>query len=136
MAIASVDQYSERQHRALQRILERMTISDQRAEPLYKRQRQFDRRQYQGVTLICLPTSECPEPSEDHPTTFQAWTYNLSQGGMGFVSPAPIVDDQVSVGLKLPTGAVRWMTGRIVRSRQIPEEEFFDYGVAFIKPNA
>ena len=135
MTITSLDQYSDRQHRALQRILERMTVSDQRAEPLYRRHRQHDRRQFQGAVLICLP-AEAPEPSEDHPSTFQAWAYNLSQGGMGFVSPSPIDGEHVSVGLKLPTGGVRWMAGRIVRRRRIPEEEFFDYGVGFGKPNA
>lgn len=136
MAIASVEQYSERQTRSLQRILERMSASEQRAEMLYKRRRQHDRCHFQGVVLICLPTPEAPEPSEDHPTTFRAWAYNISQGGVGFVSPEPILGEQLMIGLKLPHDKVRWMNGRLVRNRPIPDEDFIDYGVSFVRPDA
>jgi hypothetical protein len=136
MTIASLEQYSERQTRSLHRILERMSASEQRAETLYKRRRQHDRRQFQGVVLIYVPTPEAPEPSEDHPATFRAWAYNVSQGGVGFVSPEPIPGEQLMVGLKLPNDKVRWMNGRLVRNRPIPDEDFIDYGVSFVRPDA
>ena len=136
MPTVSLSQYTERQSRALLRIKEMMTASDLRAETQYKRIRRHDRKPFQGIVLICLPTLEVPEPSEDHPSTFQAWAYNISQGGVGFVLPTPIPAENVAVGLKFTGQQVRWMSGRIVRNRPIPEEEFIDYGVAFFRPEA
>lgn len=136
MTITSVEQYSDRQKRSFQRILERLTASEQRAEALYGRQRQHDRRPFQGMVLICFPTPEAPEASEDHPTTFGAWAYSISQGGLGFVSPEPMPSEELMVGLKLPNGVVRWMKGSVVRTRPIPEEGFTDYGVSFVRPGA
>lgn len=116
--------------------MDMLTSAEQRAEALFKRVRQHERKAFQGTVYVCLPTADAPEPSEDHPSTFQAWAYNISQGGIGFVAPTEIPVDHVVIGLKLPNGQVRWIHGRIVRTRPIPEEEFIDYGVAFARSDA
>ncbi len=41
--------------------------------------------------------------------------------------------DQLWVGIHLSNDTIRWMPGRIVRCREIPEEQFFDYGIRFVK---
>ena len=134
MSLLSVEHYSERQHRSLQRIKEKMTASAQRAETQYKRIRQHPRKKFQGVVSVRLPVLEKSERGIAQPAAFDVWAYDISQGGVGFVSPDIVPQEAVEIGLKRPDGFVRWMTGRIVRTRSIPEEEFIDYGVAFQRP--
>jgi hypothetical protein len=98
---------------------------------MYKHARQHDRKEFQGRIYVFLPTIASFEPSDDHASHLSAWAYNLSQGGVGFVAPHEISQKAVAIGMKRPDGAIRWMTGRVVRSRPIPGAEFFDYGVAF-----
>jgi hypothetical protein len=131
MPILSLEQYSDQERRALARIKELVASTEQRTEALFKSFRRHERKAFEGGVLICLPTAEAPDVGEDHPSTFQAWAYNVSQGGIGFVAPRRILDNHLAVGLRLPNGRVRWMRGRIVRMRPIPNEDFFDYGVAF-----
>jgi hypothetical protein len=126
--------YSDRQNRALPRIIEIMAAEESRAESRYKSRRRHHRRRFQGAVQVCQPTAAFPAPSGTHPTVFAAWAYNLSATGIGFVAPLPLADKSVAIGLRLPDGNVRWMPGRIVRSRQVPQEEFFDYGVEFDGP--
>lgn len=108
-----------------------MAADEGRAEARYGVQRRHDRRPFQGPVQICQPTESFPAPSAAHPTMLTVWAYNLSSGGIGFVAPKTLAENAVAVGLKLPDGNVRWMAGRIVRVRRIPQEDFFDYGVVF-----
>lgn len=128
-----IPQYSEKQNRDLQRVLGTISAAEQRTENHYKRLRKHARKEFQGVVLICLTSPSEPVPSEDHPGTFPAWAYSLSPGGVGFVAAVDFAAREVAVGLRLPDGSLRWMTGRVVRHRPCPGEEFCDYGVAFIK---
>ncbi len=131
MALLSVEHYSDRQSRALQRIKEKMTASAHRAVTQYGRVRKHERKEFQGMVLVRLASTEPVETSPDDLPSFQAWAYDISQGGIAFVAPDIVPQELVEIGLKRPGGGVRWMPGRIVRSRPIPEEEFIDYGVAF-----
>lgn len=136
MAHVFLADYTERQNRSLNRIVEMLSAAESRMEPAYKHSREHDRRDFHGRILVCLPTSESSEPSEHHPSTYPAWAYNLSQGGVGFVATVKISQRLVSIGLKRTDGTYRWISGRIVRSRPVPGEEFVDYGVSFRRPPA
>lgn len=50
---------------------------------------------------------------------------------MGFISLEAFPGEVIYVGIHLANGAIRWMRGRTVRTREIPEEQFIDHGVAF-----
>jgi hypothetical protein len=123
--------YTERQNRALQRITEMLSATETRTRSNYEHLRKHDRRDFQGQVLICMTAKNGPPPSEEHPSTFPAWAYSISSGGIGFLSPEAISAKIIAIGLKRPDGTIRWMNGIIVRTRQIPGEEFSDYGVAF-----
>jgi hypothetical protein len=131
MHFINVADYSERQNRALQRILDQMDRCNTRTEQHYARLRRFERRPYRGPVTVFLPSPEQPDPPPSGRGCFTAWSYSLSQGGMGFVTPNEIDDPTVVVGVHLPDGAVRWFRGDVVRRREIPGEGFYDYGVAF-----
>jgi hypothetical protein len=126
-----VPQFTERQNRSLKRIVESLTAAQTRTKTCYQHLRSSDRKDFQDQILVCPTTSSHPEPSATHPATFPAWAYNLSQGGIGFVALPVIGQYTVSVGIRVSDGSVRWLTGRVVRARAIPEEDFIDYGVAF-----
>lgn len=126
-----IAQYTDRQNRSLKRIVESLTAAQTRTRSCYQHLRKYDRKDFQDQILVCLTTPSKPEPSETHASTFPAWAYSLSQGGVGFVALTPISQGTVSIGIRSVAGSIRWLTGRIVRTRPIPEEEFIDYGVAF-----
>lgn len=131
MPYVSVGHYTERQLRSAQRILEQITRSNLRTQSYYARLRKSERKPYLGCISIFLPTPQQSDPPPGGPGTFTAWSYSLSQGGVGFITPNQIEDRTIVVGIHLPNGTTRWLRGDIVRMRQIPGEAFFDYGVAF-----
>ena len=126
----TVEQYSERQRRAVERIISTLCHADHRSGTRYVRFRRHPRKQFQRPVLVCL-AADLEEASEDHPTAFQAISYNISQGGIGLLLPTRLPVDRLFIGLRLPDGRIRWMKGRITRVRHIPEEEFLDCGIAF-----
>lgn len=132
-AMPQVRDYTERQNRALLRIVEMLAATEARTRSNYEHLRKHDRLEFQGQILIYMAAMNGPPPNEDHPSTFPAWAYSISSGGIGFLTPESISTKTISVGLKRPDGSIRWMNGIIVRVRQIPNEEFFDYGLAFQK---
>jgi len=132
MTNIQIPAYTERQNRALRRIIDMISATENRAEPRYKHLRRHDRLDFQGVVLI-RPSSAPREAGEDPTPALSAWAYNLSSGGIGFVVPQELEGEFVSIGLKRPGGEYRWMTGQVVRSKPIPQEDFFDYGAIFVQ---
>lgn len=135
MSAPYIPQYTERQNRSLKRIAESLTSAHSRTKSCYQHLRASDRKDFQNQILVCATSPSHPEPSPAHPTTFPAWAYNLSQGGIGFVTLNEIFQTNVSIGIRTPEGGIRWLNGRVVRVRPIPEEDFIDYGVAFQSRN-
>lgn len=124
--------FADRHIRAIQRILDQMERTAQRTGSQYARIRKHERKAYHGPLTVYLPYGVHDEP----PRTTEmgclpAWSYSLSQGGVGLVMLEELVQNEVWVGVQLPNNSVRWMFGHIVRHRPIPEEEFFDYGISF-----
>lgn len=131
MATLSIEQYSEKQTRAAHRAMEQIERCDARLGTHYKHARHHERRSLRAVVHVCIPTAENPIVSEQHPNAFRAWAYNISQGGVGLISPI-LLADNLSIGLALPDGRVIWRMGRVVRCKPIPEcDAFHDCGVAF-----
>lgn len=108
-----------------------MCSDENRAEARFKSRRRTDRLQFQGPVQISLPSEN--NSADENAASITAWAYNLSPAGIGFVAPRQLRQQSVVIGLKLADGRLKRMLGRVVRMRQIPEEEFFDYGVVFEK---
>lgn len=124
--------FSERHIRAIQRILDQMERTAQRTGQHYARVRKHERKAYHGLLSVYIPygSDDAPPQTADascHP----AWSYSLSQGGVGLIMLEEIPQNEVWVGVHLPNNSLRWMFGRIVRRRPVPEEEFIDYGICF-----
>lgn len=131
MSLTFTNTLSDRDQRALERILDGFEKVLSRADTQYSRLRKHDRKPYRGCISILSAGLSDQTPPQDVSTLPVGWTYSLSLGGVGFVCLDPIRFDEVSIGLHLPGGNIRWIAGRIVRMREIPEERFLDYGVVF-----
>lgn len=131
MSAAFSNTLSDRDQHALERILDGFEKVLTRANVQYSRLRKHDRKPYRGCVSI-FSTGVSPQaPPQDVSTLPVGWTYSLSQGGVGLICLDPIRFDEVSIGLHLPGGNIKWIAGRIVRMRKIPEERFLDYGIVF-----
>jgi hypothetical protein len=132
MTATATPVFAERHLRAIQRILDQMERTAQRTGPQYARVRKHERKTYRGPLTVFLPYGNREEPPQTTEVgCYPAWSYSLSQGGVGLIMPEEILQNDVWVGVHLPNNSVRWMFGHIVRRRPIPEEEFFDYGISF-----
>ena len=131
MSCLQIPLLSERDQRALDRVLQGLDRTQARADSVYGRVRRHDRLNYRATISITLP----PPQGQDFPGNLDSlpigWAYSLSQGGVGFVSLQQIEAEMLSIALHLPNDRVKWMTGRVVRCREIPMERFFDYGISF-----
>lgn len=105
-----------------------------RTNSQFARIRKHERKAYRGLISVFVPrTINEQPPDEANASCTPAWSYSLSQGGVGMVSLERIELAEIWVGVHLPNASIRWMFGRVVRRRPIPETEFFDYGVSFIR---
>lgn len=131
MPVVSMPQFNDREHRSLERILDGFDKIQNRADSQYGRVRKHDRKPYRGLISIYLPPNATDTPPKDYQDLPIGWAYSLSLGGIGFLSLEVLESYQLWIGLHLPTGNIKWMNGLLVRRREIPEERFLDYGVAF-----
>ncbi|MDX1970166.1 MAG: hypothetical protein SFV23_23530 [Planctomycetaceae bacterium] len=131
MSTAHIPTLSDRDQRALERILDGFEKVLSRADAQYSRQRKHQRKSYRGCVSILSTGLSHQTPPQDVSTLPVGWTYSLSQGGVGLVCLDPIQFDEVLIGLHLPDGNIRWIAGRVVRKREVPEERFLDYGIVF-----
>jgi hypothetical protein len=128
----TTQQLDDRTQRGLQRVLATLTKTLERTDNHYSRLRAFDRQTATLAIWVCQPTLDEPVLSENHSTARKCWSYSLSRSGIGFVSQSPLEANSVGIGLILPTG-INWKIASVVRRREIPGEEFWEFGAAFQK---
>lgn len=133
--------FNEKQSRAIQRILDQMDRTAQRTDQLYSRQRTHERKPYRGPVTLFFPRVPRETPPENgNANCYPAWSYSLSQGGVGLITEENTTRTEVWVGVHLPNHALRWIFGNVVRLRHIPDEDFVDYGIRFtpkaVEPNS
>lgn len=108
-----------------------------RTESQYARARKHTRKSYRGPLSIFVPrlAKDLP-PEKGNEGCIPAWSYSLSQGGVGLIMLEKIFVTDIWIGVHLPNQDIRWMFGQIVRRRPIPEEDFLDYGITFLQKPA
>ena len=80
------------------------------------------------IVSPALPAGEVPVA--DDPRLQTAWCVDLSQGGVGFVSNEQFSGPTIQVGIPLADGGVKWVMGVIRRMVEVPDDDFYEYGVA------
>lgn len=131
MSVTTSISLSERDQRAIDRLLESIDKASQRNRTVFERQRRHHRKPYRCIVSLRESGSANDRFEDDNTPCHVGWAYSLSQGGIGFISTVNFLLPYLGVGIPLPDGSVRWVTGMIVRQREIPQERFIDYGVAF-----
>lgn len=124
-AYPGVDQYTEKQKRTVQRILDSLKRNEERTGSHYKASRAHSRRLCHSVVEITLETLEGEK------LTFNAYMGDVSSSGMSFVYPRELPSPDIIVGIPLGGSEKAFFNGEIVRMREFPGEEFIEYGVKF-----
>lgn len=117
--------YNARQTKALPRVRESLKANSQRQSLQYGRQRQHDRLEFEGYIELVYQIGDLEQRD-------MVMSYSISQGGVGLILPTQIELTTVRLGMILPNDQRRWMNGRVVRCKAIPEEDLWECGIAFI----
>lgn len=126
MCPADLTEYSDSQRRSAQRALDTLDRLDSRLDSHFSTKRRHARRAFRGTATVRFPAGTTGSPPD-----FQVWTRSISESGLSFICPVQIKEAWVLVGLTPPAGDVIWFFADVVRRKQVPEEGFWEHGVAF-----
>lgn len=125
MQVKSLDDYTPSELRAAERVLDSLDQLENRMEAHFARQRRHQRVQFRGKATVCIPVQS------GKPIRFNVHARSLSQGGMSFICPEELDAERLIIGLHLADGELRWYHAAIIRKRDVLDEDFWEYGVAF-----
>jgi hypothetical protein len=124
----SVESYNSKQQKSVERILESLDNMNDRQVTVYSRHRAYERKKIRGYALVRIVNTDNIEQAIE----FRVYIHNVSSGGMCFICPDEIQEKDVLIGLLKPDNTPSvWFKSQIVRKKEIIEEGFWEYGVAF-----
>jgi len=121
----SVNQYTEKQNKAVHRIFESLEKGEERLGSHYEASRAHARRRCHSVVQITA------ESLEGEKVTFNAYMGDISPSGMSFIFPNEVPGPDIIVGIPLGDTNKTLFKGVIVRVKAFPGEDFIEYGVKF-----
>ncbi|HBN75219.1 MAG TPA: hypothetical protein DD473_05265 [Planctomycetaceae bacterium] len=121
----SAEQYSERQKRSAQRILDSLDRGEARLQDHYTQVRNYKRASCRKVIHVRISN-----PGGE-PFAFSVFMRDVSSSGAGFIYPGPIPHDKILIGIPIPGRDDTWFEGVIARRKEFMQEGFWDYGVRF-----
>ncbi len=130
MCLLNLNQYSEKQNRALSRVLDSLDHLEKRMNVHYSGKRIHERKDFRGIVLISTPNDDPFDECDVN--TVKVWSRSISQSGLSFVYPFPIFQTEILVGVPVTDDQVSWFRSEIVRQKEIEEEKFWEYGVKFL----
>ncbi len=129
--VISLQAYTEKQQRLARRALDLLDGSRTLTDRQYASTRNHPRTAARTVATICLLHAQPSVVDVQSGLTFRAITQDISQGGICFIHPGPLMAGDILVGLSLSDDERKWFLGQIVRRREIGDTTFWEYGVAF-----
>ena len=131
MSLINLEQYTDKQNRAISRILDSLDRLEKRTNLHFSEKRIHDRKDFRGIVWIRIP--ENPHLEEDAVLpNIRVWSRSISQSGLSFIYPESIYSKQIEVGVSVQDNQVTWFRAEIVRQREIKEENFWEFGVRFL----
>jgi hypothetical protein len=130
MSLVALDQYIPSQHLAAGNALDMMD----RLGDHYSKQRKHLRRDFRGLATLYVPSSLNPDLDSVPTNSCTVWARSLSESGLSFIYPGRMPSKQVVIGLDLSNGSQTLFRASIVRTRQVPGTDFWEYGVMTLPP--
>ncbi len=128
MSLISLEQYSEKQNRAINRVLDTLDRLDARTSAHYSEKRAHERKAFRGLVWLSIPDGT----QEFDQAMTKVWSRSISQSGLSFIYPMRIYETQIRVGVPVGADQVTWFRAEIVRQKEVEEEHFWEYGVRFL----
>lgn len=122
----SVENYSDRQRRSVQRVLDLLARNDHRFSDHYTPVRKHQRQHCHNLLTIRVPGLLADESAE-----FSVYMRDISPRGTSFVYPGMLDMTEIQIGIPIPGRDMTWFRGEVVRCKQVMEEDFWEYGVKF-----
>lgn len=130
MSLISLEQYTEKQNRAISRVLDLLDRVEKRTNIHYSDKRSHERKDFRGIVWISMPDENAGD--ENQAETIKVWSRSISQSGLSFIYPMPIYQTTILVGVPVQGNQVTWFRSEIVRQKEVQEEHFWEYGVKFL----
>ncbi|QDT98786.1 hypothetical protein V144x_42940 [Gimesia aquarii] len=122
---------SKSQQQATERIFSLLDKIEQKNSIQFAHQRSHVRKPFRGSFQILLPT-ENPVLDFDI-ETIKVQGLSISQSGVSFLFAGDLDRKDILVGLTVLEEKVIWFHSEIVRKKQFPEADFWEYGVKFLR---
>lgn len=120
---------ADRRNKLAVRVLDALDRWSERLDGRAAQKRQYPRKPFRSLITIFLPEEDNIAGETGESDTFQAWSRNLSCGGMSFIYHRQIKRDKFIVCLNNGKGPM-WFNAEVTRARQV-HEGFWEYGIAF-----
>ena len=127
----SLERYTERQKKQAEFALDFVDRTSRHDDEKYQHSRKHGRSKFRGVVHVCIPKSGGEILDLHGPGAFRALARDLSAGGLSFVHPAQVDVRHLIVGIEVSAHETKWFHAEVIRSREIAETDFWEYGVAF-----
>ena len=135
MSLVALDQYTPSQQLAAGNALDMMDrLDDRLGDRLgdhYSKQRKHLRRDFRGLATLYVPNSLNLDLDSVPTNSCTVWARSVSESGLSFIYPGRMPSKQVVIGLDLSNGSQTLFRASIVRTRQVPGTDFWEYGVTF-----
>ncbi len=132
MPLCSIEEYSENISRAAVRVLDMLDRLESRTATVYEKQRRHARSDFRGIIRIREVVDESEITDFDELDECLVWGRSVSQSGLSFIYPESRDWHTIFVGIEVPGRGQTWMRAEIVRSRQVTDEDFWEFGVRFL----
>ncbi|QDU10059.1 PilZ domain-containing protein [Gimesia aquarii] len=123
---------SKSQQQAVERIFSLLDKIEQKNLIQFASQRSHTRKTFRGTLSILLPT-ENPVLDLCDTEAINVQGLSISQSGVSFLFAGDIDRKDILVGLTVLDDKVIWFHSEIVRKKQFPEADFWEYGVKFLR---
>ena len=132
MQLRSIEEYSETDSRAAVRVLDMLDRLESRTALVYEKQRGHSRSCYRGIVRIREACEGVEITDFNELDECMVWGRSVSQSGLSFIYPGQREWQKIFVGIEVPGRGPTWLRAETVRSRQVTDEEFWEYGVRFL----
>ncbi|WP_298868854.1 PilZ domain-containing protein [uncultured Gimesia sp.] len=130
MGLINLEQYTDKQNRAISRVLDTLDRLEKRTDAHFSDNRAHERKNFRGVVWIA--TDPVNRAVTDEVNAIKVWSRSISQSGLSFIYPFRIYQKLIQVGIPVQDNQVTWFRVEIVRDKEIEEEQFWEYGVRFL----